>query len=436
MEQFDFFVSHSSEDADKVMNIIKSLEKSGAKCWYAPRDVAGAYASSIVNGIRNSKVFLLCLSKKSARSDHVLNEIETAYNKRKLPDSKLRIEILRLEPIDLESPEYDDIMYYIRRINFISPTNIDASKDVAREILLKTKDCVKLSSYSIKKERTQSAYFTSKRETERLRIQTDLLRKFDGALYGEIFNKVENPDILDVGCGNGEMLLDRLKTCQSKYNFLGIEKDELKVQEGIDKFGNENIKFVTGDIEDKDFWADSKNLFKENGFEKFDIINVSMLLLHIKSECSLLRKLKRLLKPNGILVIKDIDDGLNFAYPDELGNFERVYEICNNNETSGDRKNGRGIYTKLHGAGFRTIELRKQGFSTIGLTYDEKEAFWDMYFKFILGDIRWMREKYPENEDVIEDCEWYDENYEKMFNEFVKDDFVFSLGFMFFTAQK
>lgn len=436
MEQFDFFISYSFEDADKVVNIVESLEKYGAKCWYAPRDAKGAYARAIVNAISNSKIFLLCLSKKSANSESVLNEVEIAYNKRRLPNSKLTIEILSLEPIDFESAEFDEIMYYIRRINFISPTNINSSKDVAQEILFKTKDHVKLNKVAVKKDREQSGYYTSDRETKRLRIQTNLLRKFDAAYYEEIFNKFENADILDVGCGNGEMLLDRLKKYHGKFKFIGIERDEAKVNEGINKFGSDNIKFIKGDIENPDFWENSEEMFEVNGFEKFDIINVSMLLLHIKSECSLLRKLRRILKPDGVLIIKDIDDGLNFAYPDDMGDFERVYKICDNNETSGERKNGREIYTNLYRAGFRKIELKRQGFSTIGLTYEEKEAFWGMYFKFILGDIKWMREKYPTNEDIIDDCEWYEENYENMYNEFMKDDFVFSLGFVFFTAQK
>ncbi len=436
MKQIDFFISYSHKDEEIVKSVVESLESAGAKCWYAPRDVVGRYAKAIVDAIGHSKIFLLCLSRNAAASEHVLNEVEMAYNKKKTMDNNLLIEPLCLEPLDLDSPELDEIMYYIRRINFISPTNLNSSKAIAQEILIKNKDYLKLNNVILKKDREQSAYFSSERETARLAIQTKLLKQFDDEIYTEVFNNYDNPDILDVGCGNGDMLFDRLGTYGKPYRLFGIERDKDKVAQAIEKYSREGVAFATGDVEDSMFWEEIPDVLETNGFGQFDIINISMLLLHLKAECSLLRKLRRLLKPEGIIIVKDIDDGINFAYPDDENLFERVYRICDNNETSGERKNGRQIYTNLYRAGFRRIALKKQGFSTIGLTYEEKEAFWGMYFQFILGDIKWMHEKYPLDADIADDCKWYENNYELLFENFMKDDFVFSLGFQMYTAKK
>jgi len=436
MKQIDFFISYSHKDEEIVKSVVESLESAGAKCWYAPRDVVGRYAKAIVDAIGHSKIFLLCLSRNAAASEHVLNEVEMAYNKKKTMDNNLLIEPLCLEPLDLDSPELDEIMYYIRRINFISPTNLNSSKAIAQEILIKNKDYLKLNNVILKKDREQSAYFSSERETARLAIQTKLLKQFDDEIYTEVFNNYDNPDILDVGCGNGDMLFDRLGTYGKPYRLFGIERDKDKVAQAIEKYSREGVAFATGDVEDSMFWDEIPDVLETNGFGQFDIINISMLLLHLKAECSLLRKLRRLLKPEGIIIVKDIDDGINFAYPDDENLFERVYRICDNNETSGERKNGRQIYTNLYRAGFRRIALKKQGFSTIGLTYEEKEAFWGMYFQFILGDIKWMHEKYPLDADIADDCKWYENNYELLFENFMKDDFVFSLGFQMYTAKK
>lgn len=435
MKDIDFFISYSSDDEKIVGEIVSYIESMGVKCWYASRDCVGRYAKAIVEAIGRAKIFLLCLSKKSAVSEHVLNEIEMAYNKKRTADDALLIEPLCIEPIDIDSPEFDEIMYYIRRINFISPSNSLSAKDIAKEVLKKNKGYLKTEEKT-KQERTESLYFSSERENVRLQLQTQLLRKFDGDVYKSIFDKYESPDILDLGCGNADMIFDRLSDFHNDFRLMGIDRDEEKVREAEQRYGKKGVSFYAADAEGADFEERIAEAMKNEGIEKFDIINIAMLLLHLKSECSLLRKLRRLLKPNGIIVIRDIDDGINFAYPDYDGSFERIYKICENNETSGERRNGRQIYTNLYRAGFRKIELVKSGFSTIGLDYEEKEAFWGMYFKFILGDIQWMHSKYPQNLAIEEDCEWYLERYDDLFEEFMKDDFVFSLGFQIYTAQK
>lgn len=140
MKQFDFFISYSTEDKAIVDGVVLQLESAGAKCWYAPRDVVGRYAKAIVDAIGNCKVFLLCLSKNAAISEHVLNEVEIAYHKEKTSSADLLIEPLCIESIDLDAPEFDEIMYYIRRINFISPKNLSSPQAIAQEVIKKKQE--------------------------------------------------------------------------------------------------------------------------------------------------------------------------------------------------------------------------------------------------------------------------------------------------------
>lgn len=437
MKQYDFFISYSTEDKKVVDSVVLQLESAGAKCWYAPRDVVGRYAKAIVDAIGDSKVFLLCLSKNAAVSEHVLNEVEMAYNKKKTSSPDLLIEPLCIESIDLDASEFDEIMYYIRRINFISPTNLASPQAIAQEVINKNKDLLKISNFHINKDRTDSLYFSSTREDTRLKIQSELLKKFDGEIYKKVFSQYDAPAILDLGSGNGDMIMDRISDSEKQIKLIGLERDEKKVEEANNKWFQEGVvEFINADITNPTFIDELEEKMEQMEVDQFDIIHISMLLLHLKSSCSLLRKCRRLLKPDGIVFIKDIDDGLNFAFPDDETVFERIYKICDNNETSGERRNGRQIYTNLYRAGFRRINIEKSGFSTIGLSYEEKEAFWGMYFRFILGDIIWMHEKYPNNIDIADDCNWYSERYDDIFEMFMKDDFVFSLGFQIYTAQK
>ena len=53
----DVFISYVHESKSIADNICAYLENNKIRCWYAPRDVIGDYATSIVEAISNSKIF-------------------------------------------------------------------------------------------------------------------------------------------------------------------------------------------------------------------------------------------------------------------------------------------------------------------------------------------------------------------------------------------
>lgn len=434
----EVFVSYAHEDLEKVKEIVDCLEGQGVYCWYAPRDVgARRYAKAICDAIESARIFLLMLSKHSAVSEHVLNEVEMAYNKRRASNGNLVIQTLCLEQLDTDSPEFDEIMYYIRRINFIQADSFVSPLNLAEQFIDANKSILHISKINKPKPDATSEYYSSRREDNRLEIQNRLVRAFDIDVYRKYLSGYECPVVLDVGCGNGAQIMDRLASVCRDYRLAGIDRDGQKIAEATERFSREGrAKFLRLDISDEEFEDKLAEFSRECGYEKYDVINISMLLLHIKSKCALLRVLRRMLKDDGVVIIKDIDDGLNFAFPDEEGVFDRIYRICDNNETSGLRKNGRRIYTNLYRAGYRNIILEKEGMTSIGMNYDEKEDFFNMYFRMILGDVRWMHEKYPDNRDIEEEYNWYKENYERISEMFMCEDFVFSLGFQIYVAKK
>ena len=93
MEHSVFISYHHDSSVQLVERIVQALESSGIKCWYAPRDVQSKYAGDIVRAIEECKVFLLVMNRYSTHSEHVLNEIDCAFNLMKayLPTSKTPI---------------------------------------------------------------------------------------------------------------------------------------------------------------------------------------------------------------------------------------------------------------------------------------------------------------------------------------------------------
>ena len=103
------FISYSSKDKNIADNLCAKLEARGIRVWYAPRDVtAGDYASTIVNAISNCTKFIVILSRNSLQSNHVLNEIDLAFNQLQRGVTFLP---LRIDEEDI-GPSY---LYYLSR---------------------------------------------------------------------------------------------------------------------------------------------------------------------------------------------------------------------------------------------------------------------------------------------------------------------------------
>lgn len=103
------FISYSSGDKNIADNLCAKLEARGIKVWYAPRDItSGDYAGAIVRAITRCTIFVVILSKNSISSNHVLNEIDLAFNQlqRGISFMPLKIDEEEMGP---------SFMYYLSR---------------------------------------------------------------------------------------------------------------------------------------------------------------------------------------------------------------------------------------------------------------------------------------------------------------------------------
>lgn len=137
MEQKDVFISYHTESSkERVLQICQALESIGISCWYAPRNVEGDYATAIVRGIRNCKVFLLILNEFADRSQDVRNEINCAFERMR------KYENIAILPFKVDSCALSDALsYYLGRIHMMDggqppePLRIRELVDRIRHIL-------------------------------------------------------------------------------------------------------------------------------------------------------------------------------------------------------------------------------------------------------------------------------------------------------------
>lgn len=109
-----FISYHTETGKEAVRTISAALEGAGISCWYAPRDVGANYAQSIVEAIRECRVFLLVLNEGSNVSAHVLNEINCAFDRFRAHED-ITLLPFRIDQCALS----DDIYYYLGRIHIM-----------------------------------------------------------------------------------------------------------------------------------------------------------------------------------------------------------------------------------------------------------------------------------------------------------------------------
>ncbi|MCR5160644.1 MAG: toll/interleukin-1 receptor domain-containing protein [Lachnospiraceae bacterium] len=107
------FISYASGDKRIADLLCQKLEEKKIKTWYAPRDIKyGNYAKNIVDAIANSTHFITVISQNSMESEHVLNEIDLAFEHLK---SGLVIIPFRIDTKDLRA----EFNYYLKRQQWV-----------------------------------------------------------------------------------------------------------------------------------------------------------------------------------------------------------------------------------------------------------------------------------------------------------------------------
>lgn len=440
---YDIFISYRREGGYELARLLyERFLKIGLSVFFDVEKLkSGHFDTKLYTSIEESSNFVLVLSldsldKCNNEGDWLRLEVEHAIknNKNIIPIMMPGFKWTDNLPESMKSlPSYNGVS--------ISHEYFDASILRIVEMLtnINKEQRRRYQQAALPHERTENTYFffEDEKEKKRLKIQQELMRDFDAATYEKAISSYDELYVLDIGSNTGDFVMDRIGRNNKVKLLVGLENDSESVVNANQKYGIPGkIAFYQQNVEDENLASKISDILESMGVEKFNVINISMVLLHLKTPYRLLKVLRGFLAKGGMIIIKDIDDGFNIAYPDDKGDFARSVGICVTNETAGYRHSGRQVYTLLKRAGYTDIRLEKMGLSTVGMDYDERSALFDTYFSFILEDLKIMVERYPNDKDILEDYEWYKNNYEAMEEHFQDDAFFFNLGFVMYTARK
>lgn len=230
--------------------------------------------------------------------------------------------------------------------------------------------------------------------------------------------------VLDIGCSNGfktKLLFDKYSNIT---HIAGIDIDQCAIAEAKSNFKDNNkYKFESKDID---------NLDRKN---KYDIINLSYVLQHLKKPLEVLKKLKGILSDRGIIIIKVPDDSFKFCYPDSEDLLHKIFDLYENQimikqdiTRYTDRYIGKKVYSYLIENHYKDIQLYYSVTDTIGKTLEERLKLYESSIAF-----RCANNKNNVSEETKDEMNKLLSRLKEIFE---KDNFYYTMSVLYYIARK
>ena len=271
--------------------------------------------------------------------------------------------------------------------------------------------------------------FDTDYEIERLNAQEELLWKAQERIYDSFLNG-KDMVILDIGCSDGFKTVREFDRDNVK-KVLALDYAAEAVAKAKANCGSEKFCFEMGNVEDLDFECRLADLMKEHDIEAFDVVHLSLVVLHLKNPVNLFTLLRRYIKKDGRIVIVEADDDKAVLSPDDY--YLRKYNsLLKLDPYMGNRECASNMYIWLNKAGYCSIHdtyVYAQGKDTA-----TKKAMFDIYFSSLPVDFEDLCIDDPSNEGYRMAKDWLDENIDNIYEYLLQEKTVFSFGVSIFEG--
>lgn len=445
-KKYDVFICYrgvgqSGEFAYRLYNELSKLDF--LSVFFAPRTVNHGkdFKKPIEVALKDVKIMILLLSKDfflhcKDEDDIVFFEIKEACKNKDIVFLPITFPDFNYFHEDLSAFSEEEVNRFKHKSSIVYSGIYDSSlSNLIKDTILNLLEFD--SQIESLKTRRKTRYYDAndQKEVVFLKLQENMLQEYDQPIYDNLLSNSKTQDVLDVGCNNGFSTLKRFSRDDCKI-VVGIDRDVDCITYAQQHNVDSRFCFETIDVENEDFDESITNLLERLQITGFDLINISMVILHLENPFKFLKKIRKLLNPGGHLFIRDIDDDFNFCFPDTNGLFRRMTDICSFCDILGYRNSGKEIYTYLKRSGYKKVKIEKMGLNTTTMNYDEKDALFDIYFGYIPTALKKTISKYDNNRKLEFEYNWVLEHIDEANQLFHQDDFVFSLGYIIYTAEK
>jgi len=154
---------------------------------------------------------------------------------------------------------------------------------------------------------------------------------------------------LDLGCGGGDVAIGIARLVGAKGRVVGIDMDSIKLgaaRQEAARQGLSHVEFRDGNVLE---WSEES---------AYDLIYARFLLTHLRDRDVLVARMRRALRPGGVLAVEDIDFTGYFCHPsnDAFNRYVELYRAVVLLR-GGDPDIGPKLHNLLFQAGFQSVSL-------------------------------------------------------------------------------
>ena len=432
----DIFISYRREGGYAMARLLYEIfNHSGLSAFLDLEELrAGQFNNKLYEAIEKANNFILVLPKNgldrcSMERDWVRLEIEHAIRLKKniIPVMMTGFTFPETLPESLASLPYFNGVQASREY-------FDAAVSKILSMLVGVDNEKTSIKFNERHEDVRYYYDDDTAEKHRLRTEDALLGKYEDPIIKKLLEGKSNAVCLDVNVLNTEGTFTRLDYPEITKVIALTYNDDIVMRGNLEK-GDRDVHFFKSDFNPLDFEDELPRFLKEAGVECIDVVYLSMAIMDFKKPFKILQAIRDCLNDDAVMLIRDVDDGAVFAYPDENGYFEKFQSFYIHNIYSGYRYTGRQIYSYVRKMDAKSITLEKYGINTSDMSRQDKRALFETWFSFIPNDFSRMLAEDPSSKIAKEVLDFCEEYYDDLNEQFFSKDAIFSAGYVIYSVR-
>lgn len=436
----DIFISYRREGGYAMARLLyECLRNAGLSVFLDLEELrSGQFNDKLYQEIDKCKNFVLVLPPNSldrceAENDWLRLEIEYAIKQKKniIPVMMVGFEFPEQLPPSLQVlPFFNGVKssreYFDATIKKILSMLRDVELDESKLKLNERHDDVRY------------YYDEDEQEKHRLHTEDSLLANYEKPIVTRLLEGKSNVVCLDVNVLSTSGSFARLAYPEIT-NVIALTYSEDIARRGNaekDQVASDNkIDFYQVQFEADDFESQLEKCLDDAGVDGIDLVYLSMAIMDFKKPFKVLQAIQNCLNDDAVMIVRDVDDGAVFAYPDKNGLFAKFQSFYIHNIYSGYRYTGRQVYSYVKKMDPREIVLERYGVNTSNMSRKDKKALFESWFSFIPNDFSRMLREDPGSKIAQEVVEFCNQHYDELNEQFFSRDVLFSAGYIIYSVK-
>ena len=274
---------------------------------------------------------------------------------------------------------------------------------------------------------TGKEVFQGHQEQDRLLLQTRFLKQYEQPIYQRLVAGQSGLRVLDLGCNDRSKTVDWFSGDEVQ-KVIGLEYLDALAHKAQEQYGGGKFSFYSCDVEAPDFIDQLQSRMQENGVAAFDLIYTSLVLMHLKNPCSLLKQLKQVLAPNGCLMVIEGNDAVSRLSPDPDHLLQQFLDILSTDPLSGDRNCGGKVPAFLSQCGYRQITVENTVVEAGQGALQKKKDFYEIFFSYLPQDLEILCKEQPDIKEYAVFLDWVKKYHAQLRQLILSEESEISMG--------